>query len=118
MARWQLPLERFNGDGVASPADGDRPFEVQLGPGGPVIAVAADETVLQAVLDAGADVLYSCEEGSCGSCETTVLDGEVVHRDSALTAEERAAGSMLNCVSRAACPRLVLDIDAPSLSYG
>jgi ferredoxin-NADP reductase len=103
--------ERFTGDGVAPVVDGDQAFEVQLGPGGPVIAVGADETVLQAVLNAGADVLYSCEEGSCGSCETTVLDGEVLHRDSVLTADEQAAGAMLICVSRAACPRLVLEID-------
>lgn len=106
-------FERFSGDGVAAIADGDQAFEVQLGLGGPVIEVAADETVLQAVLAAGADVLYSCEEGDCGSCETAVLDGAVMHRDSALTPEERAAGAMLICVSRAACPRLVLDIDAP-----
>ncbi|MGU3501666.1 PDR/VanB family oxidoreductase [Mycobacterium sp. C31M] len=104
-------FERFTG--VEATAAGDRPFEVQLGPGGPVVAVPADQTILAAVLSAGADVLYSCEEGSCGSCETTVLDGEVLHRDSALTDAERAAGSMLICVSRANCPRLVLDIEAP-----
>ena len=106
-------FERFSGDGVAAVADGDQAFEVQLGLGGPVIEVGADQTVLQAVLDAGADVLYSCEEGDCGSCETTVLDGAVLHRDSALTPSERAAGAMLICVSRAVCPRLVLDIDVP-----
>jgi len=105
-------FERFSGEGVEALVDGDQAFEVQLGPGGPVIPVAADETVLQAVLKTGADVLYSCEEGSCGSCETTVLDGAVLHRDSALTDDERAAGSMLICVSRAACPRLVLDVEA------
>jgi ferredoxin-NADP reductase len=103
-------FERFSGDGPAPVLDGDQAFEVQLGLGGPVIPVAADQTVLQAVLDAGADVLYSCEEGSCGSCETRVLDGEVLHRDSVLTPDEQAAGAMLICVSRAACPRLVLDI--------
>ncbi|AQA03749.1 hypothetical protein BVC93_16420 [Mycobacterium sp. MS1601] len=106
-------FERFGGDGVAASEHGDQAFEVQLGLGGPVVQVAADQTVLQAVLDAGADVLYSCEEGSCGSCETAVLDGEVVHWDTALTDDERAGGAMLICVSRAACPRLVLDIDAP-----
>jgi hypothetical protein len=46
-----------------------------------------------------------------GTCETLVLAGEVDHRDSVLTPEQQARGdSMLICVSRAACPRLVLDL--------
>jgi hypothetical protein len=40
-----------------------------------------------------------------------VLDGVVDHRDSLLTDDERAAhDTMFPCVSRAACPRLVLDL--------
>jgi ferredoxin-NADP reductase len=88
-------------------------FEVQLGVGGPVVAVAENQAVLQAVLDAGADVLYSCEEGTCGSCQTTVLDGVVDHRDDLLSDAERADRQMLICVSRSAGGRLVLDIAAP-----
>jgi ferredoxin-NADP reductase len=87
--------------------------EVQLGVGGPVVAVREDQSILQAVLDAGTDVLYSCEEGTCGSCQTTVLDGEVEHRDDLLTDAERADKQMLICVSRCAKGRLVLDIPAP-----
>ncbi|MFO5234644.1 oxidoreductase, partial [Salmonella enterica subsp. enterica serovar 1,4,[5],12:i:-] len=38
-----------------------------------------------------------------------VLDGEVEHRDFVLTAQERAANDcMMVCVSRSACPLLVL----------
>lgn len=87
-------------------------FEVQLGADGPVVQVPPDESILAVVLAAGADCLYSCEEGTCGSCETTVLDGEVDHRDQLLTDEERAERKMLICVSRARSPRLVLDISA------
>lgn len=104
-------FERFSGVEVSTGQD--RAFEVQFGPGGPVLPVPADQSILAAVLAAGADVLYSCEEGSCGSCDTMVLDGDVDHRDTALTEAERAAGSMLICVSRAACSRLVLDIEPP-----
>jgi len=40
-----------------------------------------------------------------------VLEGDVDHRDSILTPDEQAAGDrMFPCVSRAACPRLVLDL--------
>jgi ferredoxin-NADP reductase len=115
--RWpsgSFHFERFNGGDPAPATVHDAPFEVQLGLGGPVVTVAPGVSVLHAVLDAGADVLYSCEEGSCGSCETTVLEGEVAHRDSLLSEGERASGAMLICVSRAGCPRLVLDIESPS----
>lgn len=85
-------------------------FEIQLGADGPVVPVAPDQSVLDAVLGAGADVLFSCEEGSCGSCQTRVLSGSVDHRDDLLTEEERVAGDMLICVSRCLSGRLVLDI--------
>jgi ferredoxin len=56
-------------------------------------------------------VLYSCQEGTCGSCETPVLDGQVDHRDALLTPAEQAANdTMFICVSRAASPRLTLDL--------
>jgi ferredoxin len=56
-------------------------------------------------------VLSSCQEGTCGTCETPVLSGEIDHRDSILTPDEQDAGDVMYiCVSRAACPRLVLDL--------
>lgn len=85
-------------------------FEVQLGSGGPVVPVAEGQSILDAVLGAGADVLFSCEEGTCGSCQTRVLAGDVDHRDALLTDQERSGGEMLICVSRCTSPRLVLDI--------
>lgn len=88
-------------------------FEVQLGTDGPVVPVRDDQSVLSAVLEAGADVLYSCEEGTCGSCQSTVLAGAVDHRDELLTEQERADRQMLICVSRCRGARLVLDIDGP-----
>ncbi|MFG3296201.1 hypothetical protein ACGF3G_46405 [Streptomyces sp. NPDC048179] len=43
--------------------------------------------------------------------ETDVLEGAVDHRDSVLIPEEQAAhDTMMVCVSRAACPRLVLGL--------
>jgi ferredoxin len=56
-------------------------------------------------------VLSSCAEGTCGTCETGVLDGRPDHRDSVLTADEQAANDcMLICVSRSCTDRLVLDL--------
>jgi ferredoxin len=67
--------------------------------------------VLHAVRAAGVDVLSSCRQGICGTCETTVLAGQPDHRDSILEDNERAAGDcMFICVSRALGDRLVLDL--------
>ena len=63
------------------------------------------------VTSAGIAVLSSCQEGTCGTCETAVLEGTVDHRDSLLTPAEQAANdTMFICVSRAACPRLLLEL--------
>ncbi|MEJ8279513.1 PDR/VanB family oxidoreductase [Pseudonocardia spirodelae] len=105
-----LRTERF----VAPAADGpvrDTAFEVHLARRGAAVTVGPGRTVLDAVADAGVEVLSSCRQGTCGTCETTVLDGEPEHRDSVLDDDERAAGDcMLVCVSRSRGPRLVLDL--------
>ena len=71
----------------------------------------ADRSILDVVEEAGVGVLSSCAEGTCGTCETAVLDGLPDHRDSVLTEEERRAGDcMMICVSRSCTERLVLDL--------
>jgi ferredoxin len=61
--------------------------------------------------DAGVPVLSSCREGTCGTCETTVLGGVPDHRDSLLTREEQAANeTMMICVSRCRGRKLELDL--------
>lgn len=84
---------------------------VELATTGRTVLVPAGQTILEALLDVGVDVPFSCMEGICGSCRTTVLDGVPRHRDSVLTAAERAAGdSILVCCSGAEGGRLVLDL--------
>jgi len=86
-------------------------FEVELARSGTTVTVPADVSVLDAVRAAGVEVLYSCTEGTCGTCETDVLDGTPDHRDSVLTDEEQEAGeTMMICVSRCRGRRLVLDL--------
>lgn len=75
------------------------------------LAVPADASILDAVRDAGLPVPVPCLGGSCGACETRVLEGEPEHRDALLTPEERRYGdTMLICVSGARSDRLVLDL--------
>ena len=86
------------------------PFEVTLARTGRTVTVQPGQSVLDAVTAAGAALLSSCRRGTCGTCETGVLDGVPDHRDSILDDAERAAGDCLfPCVSRAASPRLVID---------
>ncbi|MFJ9153174.1 PDR/VanB family oxidoreductase [Streptomyces sp. NPDC102270] len=86
-------------------------FEVELAQTGTTVTVAADVSVLDAVRASGVEVLFSCTEGTCGTCETDVLDGTPDHRDSVLTDEEREAGeTMMICVSRCRGKKLVLDL--------
>jgi ferredoxin-NADP reductase len=108
--RGTLHLERFSPKTDA--AQGPRhEFEVELAQSGTVLRVPADQSVLEVVERAGVSVLSSCQEGTCGTCETTVLDGTPDHRDSVLTAEEQEIGdAMMICVSRSCSPRLVLDL--------
>nr|WP_206441608.1 PDR/VanB family oxidoreductase [Streptomyces boncukensis] len=86
-------------------------FEVELRQSGLTLTVPPDRSVLQTVQDAGIPVLYSCTEGTCGTCETDILKGEADHRDSVLTKEEQEAhATMMICVSRCRGRRLVLDL--------
>ncbi|PAZ10677.1 oxidoreductase [Streptomyces sp. SA15] len=86
-------------------------FEVVLARTGLTLTVPPDRSVLETVEEAGVDVDFSCREGTCGTCETDVLDGTPDHRDSLLSEDERATGdTMLICVSRSCGPRLVLDL--------
>jgi ferredoxin-NADP reductase len=102
----RLHVERF----TPRPVNGSS-FEVELAQSGRVVAVPGDRSILSALLDAGVEVLSSCQEGTCGTCETDVLGGTPEHHDSLLTEEERAAGeTMMICVSRSAGGRLVLDL--------
>ncbi|MFD5248212.1 PDR/VanB family oxidoreductase [Amycolatopsis sp. NPDC058340] len=93
-------------------ADGPRAaFEVELARTGAILEVPADRSILDVVEESGAEILSSCREGTCGTCETPVLSGKPDHRDSLLTGEERdACDTMMICVSRSRSPRLVLDL--------
>jgi ferredoxin-NADP reductase len=105
-----LHVERF------SPKEFGEPllqgaFEVELATSGMTLTVPPDKSILEVVEEAGVPVLSSCQEGTCGTCETPVLEGAVDHRDSLLTpAEQEANDTMFICVSRAACPKLVLEL--------
>ena len=105
-----LHVERFAPKQITTAPTQDK-FEVELARTGVTVTVGPDTSILDAATAAGAPTVSSCEEGICGTCETRILDGVAEHRDSVLTAtEQENQAVMMICVSRAACPRLVLDL--------
>jgi ferredoxin-NADP reductase len=109
--RVTLQTERFTAGDAAAPQPGDTEFEIELAQTGTVLTVAADKTILETVLEVVADHPYSCTEGVCGTCETTVLEGIPDHRDQVLNDFERSTNeTMMICCGRSLTKRLVLDL--------
>lgn len=105
-----LRVERFKPK-QADQSEATTSFEVVLQRSGTTIRVRHDQSILEAVKEAGIYQPSFCEEGTCGTCETAVLQGEPEHRDSLLTDDEQAANdTMMICVSRSRTPVLVLDL--------
>ncbi|ODU07726.1 MAG: ferredoxin [Pseudonocardia sp. SCN 72-86] len=106
----QLRTERFAPRMVE--VDGpDGEFEVELAQTGLTLRIGADESILDVLEREGVPMDSSCRDGTCGSCETGVLEGEPDHRDSVLTPQEQEeSATMLVCVSRCRGRRLLLDL--------
>ncbi|MEV8559112.1 PDR/VanB family oxidoreductase [Streptomyces sp. NPDC051917] len=89
----------------------DEAFEVELARTGATVTVEPGTSILEAVRTVRPDVLSSCEEGFCGTCETKVLAGKPIHADTILNDREREAGTtMMICVGGCSSRRLVLDL--------
>lgn len=89
----------------------EKAFELRAERSGLDITVRATQTAAQALDEAGISVYVSCEQGICGTCFASVLEGDPDHRDTYQTdAEKRAGGKFALCCSRAKSDRIVLDI--------
>ena len=107
IASERVHLERFAAAGARG---GDKSIQLTLSRSARRIEVLPGQSILDAVQDAGIAAPASCRAGNCGSCAVDVLDGVPDHRDTALTQEERDAGRMCICVSRAIGDALALDL--------
>jgi len=95
-----LRFETFGNSGWHDPQE----FTVSIPRLGLETVVRRDETMLEALEAAGADMMYDCRKGECGLCEVQVLDlaGELDHRDVFYSERQKdATGKMCCCVSRA-----------------
>jgi ferredoxin-NADP reductase len=106
-----LHLERFAPKAVEPTPGALGTFEVVCQRSGITLKVEEERSILDVAQEAGIKVLASCRAGVCGTCEVDVIAGDPDHRDSVMSASERAANEfMLVCVSRSLTPRLVLDM--------
>jgi cytochrome P450/ferredoxin-NADP reductase len=108
--RASLHVERFVAKPLTEPVLHEA-FDVHLAQSELTLTIPPEKSILAAIEEAGVGVLSSCAEGTCGTCETLVLEGIPDHRDSVLDQDARERNDcMMICVSRACTPRLVLDI--------
>jgi ferredoxin-NADP reductase len=107
-----LHIERFSAKAIEEPSTGAlESFDVECQRSGVTLTVPQDKTIYEVCEEAGVDVLGSCMEGVCGTCECDIIDGDADHRDSVLNDAEKAANeTMMICVSRSLSERLVLDL--------
>ncbi|MEY4533458.1 MAG: hypothetical protein RI926_1227 [Actinomycetota bacterium] len=105
-----INVERFSPRDVGDDRGLDT-FEVEFNYSEKTVQIGPDQSILQAARDAGIEVVSSCQEGTCGSCETPVMKGTPIHLDSVLSEKEREESAcMMICVSRSLSERLVLDM--------
>lgn len=97
-----LHFEYFAAPAAGLDPDKETAFEVDLKDSNLTLTVAADSTLLDTIQAAGIDLASDCCEGLCGSCEVSVLEGEIDHRDMVLSRAERVESRrMMACCSRA-----------------
>ncbi|WP_321277506.1 PDR/VanB family oxidoreductase [Thiomicrorhabdus indica] len=104
------PKSHIHYEAFAAPKPG-KPFVAELKKSGKTVYVSEDQSLLEALEANDVEIPNLCRGGVCGQCMSTVIDGEVEHRDNFLSAEEKASNCcIMPCVSRSKTGRLNLDI--------
>lgn len=94
-----LRYETFGNSGWFDPEE----FVVRVPRLGIEAVVLKGRSMLEALEEAGADMMFDCRKGECGLCEVEILQlsGELDHRDVYYSERQRASsGRMCSCVSR------------------
>ncbi|MCV7303601.1 2Fe-2S iron-sulfur cluster binding domain-containing protein [Mycobacterium barrassiae] len=74
------------------------------------VTCPSTRTLVDAMLDAGIDVPHSCREGHCGSCVTTVVEGDVdMPECDLLGADELSEGLVLGCQAKPLSDRVRIE---------
>jgi ring-1,2-phenylacetyl-CoA epoxidase subunit PaaE len=120
----RIRTERFTTSGAqAAKVQADVDAGSKRAAGGPALTIMLDgkahevavregQFLLDAALDAGLDLPYSCKGGVCCTCRCKVLQGEVrMARNYTLQADEMAKGFVLSCQAVALTPSVMLSYD-------
>jgi vanillate O-demethylase ferredoxin subunit len=83
--------------------------EVTIASTSQVIQLKPEQSLSDALNEAGVEVATSCCAGLCATCKVRYLEGEVEHNDFILSDEERLE-YLTTCVSRPTSKTLVLDL--------
>jgi ferredoxin len=85
---------------------------------GPWFAVESGQTVLAAAEQAGVAWPSSCRNGSCRTCLSRLMAGQVQHTIAwpSLSPDERAQGYVLPCVAHA-CPGQAVELQCEGLVW-
>lgn len=105
----RLRYEVFGDSGLFT----EEPFVVDVLHRDISVAVRTDQTLLEALLDAGVEMIYDCQRGECGLCAVTVVerDKNIDHRDVFFSSAEKGEGKrMCACVSRLSGGRATIDV--------
>jgi ring-1,2-phenylacetyl-CoA epoxidase subunit PaaE len=75
------------------------------------IKVSPNKTILEAGLDSGLDLPYSCQSGLCTACRGKCISGKVkMDEEDGLSPQEIKQGFVLPCVSHPLSPDVVIEI--------
>jgi NAD(P)H-flavin reductase/ferredoxin len=96
---------------------GGAPMRAEIRPLGVTIEVASRQTLLEAALAQGVAYPHNCTVGTCGSCKTRLIDGQIQAASDfgyALSKPELEAGYILACQSVLRQAMTVVEIAPPA----
>ena len=74
--------------------------------------ISKDEKLLDAAMNAGLDVPFSCKAGVCCTCRAKILEGSAtMHKNYTLEKDEVEKGYVLSCQATATSQKVVLTFD-------
>ena len=105
----RLRFEVFGDNGKFA----EHPFQVQVVGKDITVDVPADQSLLDALRNAGVEMISECERGECGLCAVGIVscEGEIDHRDVFFSDREKQENhKMCSCVSRLVSGKALIDV--------
>ena len=100
--RERIHTERFAYASASTTRIPDHSAEIEFAGSGKRVTARSGQTILQAGLEAGLDLAFSCTMGGCGACKVRKASGTVVMSEpNCLSGQEREAGYLLACCAYA-----------------